>query len=133
MKYMLDTNICIFLIRQKSPLLLTKLRSFTLGAIGVSTITVAELTFGVEKSQYVAQNHHALQQFLLPLEIAEFDHDAAMAYGQIRAYVERNGMPIGALDTLIAAHAVSLGITLVTNNTKEFSRIPALTIEDWTI
>jgi tRNA(fMet)-specific endonuclease VapC len=133
MKYMLDTNICVFLIRRKAPVLLAKLQSFPLGAVGISTMTVAELTFGVEKSQSVAQNHLALQQFLLPLVIAEFDHDAALAYGQIRADLERRGMAIGALDTLIGAHAVSLGSTLVTNNTKEFSRIPSLTIENWTI
>lgn len=133
MKYMLDTNICVFLIRQKSPLLLTKLQSVTLGDVGVSTITVAELTFGVEKSQHVTQNQQALQQFLLPLVIVEFDHDAATAYGRIRATLEQKGTPIGSLDTLIGAHALSLGVTLVTNNTREFSRIPSLTIEDWTI
>jgi tRNA(fMet)-specific endonuclease VapC len=132
MKYMLDTNICVFLIHQKSPHLLTKLQSFPLGTVGVSTITVAELTFGVEKSQAVAQNRHALDLFLLPLVIAEFDHDAATAYGTIRADLERSGTPIGALDTVIGAHAVSLGVILVTNNVKEFSRIPTLSLEDWT-
>jgi tRNA(fMet)-specific endonuclease VapC len=133
MKYMLDTNICVCLIRQKSLPLLTKIQSCTPGDIGISAITVAELTLGVEKSQFVVQNHRALQQFLLPLVIAEFDHHAAAAYGRIRADLERKGMPIGSLDTLIGAHAVSLGSTLVTNNLKEFSRIMPLTIEDWTI
>lgn len=132
MKYMLDTNICIALIRYTPPALLDKIQSLPIGDVGLSSITVAELAYGAQKSRHVAQNQQALARFLLPLLIADFDYDAALAYGEIRAHLERQGTPIGSLDTLIGAHAVSLGVTLVTNNTREFSRIPVLTVEDWT-
>jgi len=133
MKYMLDTNICIYLIKQKPPQVLDHFQVHSFGDIGVSTITVAELQFGVKKSQQVDRNKNALEQFLIPLVISEFDYQAAYAYGAIRAQLELSGQPIGALDTLIAAHALSLGITLVTNNTREFSKVPELIIADWTI
>lgn len=131
MKYMLDTNTCIELIRRRSPNLVKRLTSLKVGDVGVSAITVAELQHGVSKSQSPEQNLAALEQFLLPLAIADFGFDAVTAYGPIRAWLERKGTPIGSMDLLIAAQAVSLDVTLVTNNVKEFTRIPQLDVEDW--
>lgn len=132
MKVMLDTNACIFLIKRRSPRLLARVQRHVPGEIGVSSITVAELEYGVAKSSRPEQNRQALAEFLLPLEIATFDERAVGAYGRIRAVLERQGTPIGSLDTLLAAHAFSLNATLVTNNTKEFRRIPKLKVADWT-
>jgi tRNA(fMet)-specific endonuclease VapC len=131
MKYMLDTNICIYLIKQKPPQLLRKFAELSFGDVGVSVITVAELQYGVQKSQYPEQNQQALGQLLIPLTIVDFDPYAAVAYGAIRAALERQGTPIGSLDTLIAAHAQSLDVTLVTNNVREFSRVPDLKVVNW--
>jgi tRNA(fMet)-specific endonuclease VapC len=131
MKYLLDTNICIYLIKQRPVSVKTTFNKHAVGDIGISTISVAELSYGVQKSQLRTQNRQALMQFLAPLVIAEFDTDAALAYGLIRAELEAQGTPIGSLDTLIAGHAVSLGITLVTNNESKFSRVSKLSIENW--
>lgn len=131
MRYMLDTNICVYLIRKKNPALAEKLAGFPVLDIGLSSITVAELQFGVQKSSQPAQNQQALDLFLIPLTILDFDYDAALTYGRIRTYLEAQGTPIGSLDTLIAAHALSQNLTLITNNTREFSRIPDLMVEDW--
>ncbi len=131
MKYMLDTNICIGMIRQKPTRLLEKVVQFAPGEIGVSTITVSELAYGAQKSNFPAKNLAALEQFLLPLEIADYDHAAAIVYGKIRANLERAGQPIGAMDMLIGAHALSLNVVLVTNNMREFQRISNLKLEDW--
>ena len=111
--------------------MLQKFKTLKLGDIGISSITVAELRYGVEKSKYGARNRRAVEQFLTPLAIADFDASAAQLYGQIRAALEAKGTPIGRLDTLIAAHALSLDVTLVTNNTKEFSRVPGGGLENW--
>ncbi len=131
MKYLLDTNVCIYLIKKKPPQVLQQFRSHLIGDIGISSITVAELQYGVQKSQYPEQNQQALEQFLVPLVIAGFDEQAAATYGKIRAALEAQGTPIGALDMLIAAHALSLGVTLVTNNVREFSRVPELQLVNW--
>lgn len=131
MRNMLDTNICIYLIRKKPPEVLQKFKGYSVGEVGLSSITVAELRYGVQKSQYPEQNQRALEQFLVPLVIADFDHQAAEVYGRIRAVLERQGTRIGPLDTLIAAHALSLDVTLVTNNIREFSRVPALKVANW--
>ncbi|MFZ5883386.1 MAG: type II toxin-antitoxin system tRNA(fMet)-specific endonuclease VapC [Chloroflexota bacterium] len=131
MKYMLDTNICIGLIRQKPPKLIRRLTRCEPGEVGISSITIAELAYGANKSSQVEQNLTALEQFLLPLEIADFDQQASAVYGAIRAYLEREGKVIGSMDMLIGAHALSLGATLVTNNVDEFQRIPKLKAEDW--
>lgn len=132
MKFLLDTNICIYLIKKKPPQVLQKFDMYVVGDIGISSITAAELWYGVQKSKYAIQNQRALEQFLIPLTIVEFDHQAAMTYGRIRAWLEEQGTPIGSLDTLIAAHALSLQVTLVTNNRREFSRVPNLKLENWT-
>jgi len=131
MKFLLDTNICIALIRQRPAGLIKKLTSYRPGDVGISTITVAELVYGAQKSNLTEQNMTALDQFLLPLEVADFDQSAAVIYGEIRAYLESKGTLIGSMDMLIAAHALSLGVALVTNNTREFKRVPNLKIEDW--
>jgi tRNA(fMet)-specific endonuclease VapC len=131
MKYMLDTNICIALIRHKSPALLQKLITHQPGEVGISSITLSELTYGVEKSALREQNLTALQQFLLPLELVEFDDRAAFVYGKVRAELERSGQPIGSMDMLIAAHALSVAAILVTNNGREFQHVEGLIIEDW--
>ena len=131
MKFLLDTNICIYIIKQKPPKVLQRFNTYQVGDIGVSSITVAELEFGVQKSQFPEQNQQALTQFLLPLTIADFDRAAAIIYGDIRAKLEKQGTPIGSLDTLIAAHALSLQVTLVTNNVEEFSRVSKLQLANW--
>lgn len=131
MKFILDTNICIYIIKQKPPEVLQKLNTYQVGDIGVSSITVAELEFGVQKSQFPNRNQQALTQFLLPLKVVDFDNAAATVYGNIRARLEKQGTSIGSLDTLIAAHALSLQATLITNNIKEFSRVPNLKLDNW--
>ena len=131
MNFLLDTNICIYIIKQKPPEVLEKFQAYNVGDLGISSIYVAELEFGVYKSKFPERNQQALEQFLLPLTIVDFDADAANMYGKIRAILEKQGTPIGSLDTLIAAHALSLGVTLITNNVKEFSLIPNLKLENW--
>jgi len=131
MTYLLDTNICIYIIKKKPARVLQTLQTLQLAEVGISSITVAELRYGVEKSKYGARNRRAVEQFLTPLMIADFDADAAQLYGRIRADLESKGTPIGPLDTLIAAHALSLNVTLVTNNTKEFLRVPGLKVANW--
>ena len=131
MRYILDTNICIYIIKQKPIEVFEKFRGLPLGIVGISSITLAELVLGVNKSNQREKNQFALNQFLIPLDILDFDTDAALVYGIIRANLEKIGTPIGSLDTLIAAHVKSLGLTLVTNNEKEFSRVEGLKIENW--
>jgi tRNA(fMet)-specific endonuclease VapC len=131
MRYLLDTNICIYVIRRRPPQVLARFQRCALGNLGLSTVTLAELQYGVAKSAYPARNQQALEAFTLPLEVVPFDAAAARAYGPIRATLEQQGTPIGAMDLLIAAHALSLGITLVTNNPREFARVTGLQIETW--
>ncbi len=131
MKYMLDTSICISIIRQKPARLLEKIVQFVPGEIGVSSITVSELMYGAQKSAFPDRNLTALEKFLLPLEIVDYNRSAAFVYGKIRAELERVGHPIGAMDLLIGAHALSLDVTLVTNNVREFQRISNLKLENW--
>ena len=131
MIYLLDTNICIYLIKRRPAQVLERFRRCAVGDIGLSTVTLAELQYGVARSRFPAQNQQALDAFTLPLEVVAFDAAAAVAYGSVRAALERQGTPIGALDLLIAAHALSLGVTLVTNNPREFSRVSGLRVENW--
>ena len=130
-RYLLDTDLCIYMIRHKPEQLLRRLTSLPVGDVGISSITAAELQYGVQRSSRPEQNAEALILFLLPLVIADFDYQAAEVYGRIRARLENDGKPIGPLDTLIAAHAASMDATLVTNNVKEFDRVPKLRIENW--
>lgn len=132
MKYLLDTNICIYLIKKNPLTVIRHLETLPIDAVGISSITFAELAYGVEKSQQCEKNKTCLEEFVLPLAIIPFDDQAALHYGMIRAYLEKKGTPIGPLDLMIAAHAQYLKMTLVTNNMKEFKRVPHLMIEDWT-
>lgn len=130
-RWLLDTNICIYVIRQKPPKVIRRLRSLDISDVGISSITFSELEYGIAKSTRPTQNRAALTLFLTPLQIFSYDHRAAQRYGVIRAELERQGRPIGPLDMLIAAHALALGCTLVTNNVREFERVPGLQIENW--
>jgi len=129
--HLLDTNICVAIIRRRAPGTLARLQRMKPGSVGVSIITVAELECGAAKSLQPQRNREALEQFLLPLEIMEYDAAAAQHYGDIRSHLEKAGTPIGPLDTLIAAHARSLNALLITNNLGEFRRVPGLKVEDW--
>ena len=131
MKYMLDTNICIYIIKQKPQKVIDRFRQAKVSEIGVSSITLSELEYGVIKSANPEQNKLALTQFVAPIEIPAYDDAAAQHYGRVRAYLERQGTPIGSLDLLIAAHALSLNAVLITNNEKEFKRVSKLKIENW--
>jgi len=132
MNYLLDTNICVILIRKKSPLVLERLLQHSFTEIGVSTLTIAELQYGVAKSSDPVQNQEALDEFLIPFTFLAFDELSTVAYGKIRTRLEAQGTPIGAIDFLLAAQALSNQLTFVTNNVREFARVPGLRIEDWT-
>ena len=131
MRVLLDTNICIYIIKQRPASVLKKFASYPVGDIGISVITLAELEYGASKSGQPAKNRKALDLFVSPLEVAAFDRRATAAYGRIRALLEKKGRPIGSLDLLIAAHALSLDVRLVTNNVREFKRVPSLRVENW--
>lgn len=131
MKWMLDTNTCIALIKGRPERTLRKLRGKSVGQVGISSITLAELQYGVARSQRAPEAAAALAEFLLALEVAGFDAEAAGQYGQVSAGLSRRGLPIGPLDTLIAAHACALDAVLVTHNTREFRRVEGLRVEDW--
>ena len=131
MRYMLDTNICIYVIKHKPETVFQKLQNINPEEVCISSVTYAELVHGVEKSAAVEKNRLALSMLLANMEILDFDVDAADCYGKIRAVLEKKGTPIGPLDMMITAHAQSLGYTVVTNNVKEFSRVSALRIENW--
>lgn len=130
MKYLLDTNICIYLINERPKGVRERFRRLSASDVGVSSVTVAELASGVAKSGST-RNRAALQTFLVSLEIAPFDLSAALVYGDLRADLERRGQPIGPLDLQIAAHAMSLDTILVTNNEREFRKVTGLSVENW--
>lgn len=129
--YLLDTNICIYLIKKKPKKILERLKTMNISRIGISSITLSELEYGVEKSQQPQRNRLALIGFVTPLEVYYYDDVAAKKYGEIRATLERRGKVIGPYDMLIAAHAKALDQILVTNNEREFKRIPGLKVENW--
>jgi len=131
MEFLLDTNICIYIIKRKPSNVIERFRQAKISQIGISSITLSELSYGVSKSSQPAQNQVALAQFAAPLEILPYEDEAAQYYGDLRAFLEKKGAPIGSLDMLIAAHALSIDCTLVTNNEKEFTRIPNLKIDNW--
>lgn len=131
MTYLLDTNICAFALRNKPPSVADRIRQHAPEAIVVSTITVAELRFGADKSPKPEVNHEMLSKFLLTFDVLDFDSGAADAYGIIRADLERRGQLIGQLDMLLAAQAISKNLIFVTHNTSEFQRVKGLRIEDW--
>ncbi|RUP26314.1 MAG: type II toxin-antitoxin system VapC family toxin [Curvibacter sp.] len=127
---LLDTNICIYIINARPLAVLARFQQYRMGDVGLCSIVAAELAFGVAKSGS-ARNRQALEMFLAPLTILPFDDAAVWAYGNLRADLERRGTPIGALDTLIAAHALSQQAQLITNNTREFSKVPGLQLDNW--
>lgn len=133
MKYMLDTNICIYTIKHKPETVVKNFLKRAPDEMCISAITYAELMYGVEKSQAVEKNRVAITMFLSSISILKFDSHAAEEYGKVRADLERKGTPIGAMDMLIAGHARSEGLILVTNNTREFLRVENLEVEDWTV
>ena len=128
---MLDTNICIHIMRRRPRAVLERLGAFAVGDLGLSTITLARLEYGASNSRDPKRNRDALLRCASSLEIAAFDRDATEAYGRIRSALERKGQRIGPMDLLIAAHALSLGVRLVTSNDGEFRRVPGLDVENW--
>jgi tRNA(fMet)-specific endonuclease VapC len=128
---MLDTNVIVEMIRRHPPVLIERLRAHPVGSVSVSSITVAELYYGVARSADPAKNAMALTHVLVPLVVLDFDGTAAIRYGTVRHQLERAGTPVGPLDTLIASHALSLDITMVTSNVGEFGRVRGLRVEDW--
>lgn len=132
MKYMLDTNLCIYAIKNKPESVIRKVLAQNPEDLCISVITYAELMHGVEKSQAVEKNRIAMSLFLSAITVLDFNSRAAEVYGEIRAELEKKGTPIGPMDLLIAGHAKSQNLVLVTNNTREFARVTGLQIEDWT-
>ncbi len=134
MKYMLDTNICIFVLRNKENQALhvvNNIKAHKSEDICISSITYAELMHGVEKNVNPCKKRLALMLFLSNISVLDFSQVAAEEYGKIRASLEKNETVIGPMDMLIAAHAKALGLTIITNNTKEFNRVDGLKLEDW--
>ncbi len=131
MKYLLDTNTCIYIIKRKPEKVIKRFLEFKPGDIGISSITVAELKYGIEKSSRRDENIIALKQFLQPLLILNYTDEDAEVYGKIRAILEAKGIPIGAMDLLIASQAVGRNLILVTNNENEFRRVKGIRIENW--
>lgn len=130
-KYLLDTDICIYIIKQKPQSVIGQFKKMEIGDVGISAITMAELEYGVAKSQQKEKNKIALAAFLVPLEILPFTANAANVYGELRTTLEKKGLPIGSHDLLIASQALAENIILVTNNLSEFTRIPDLRAESW--
>jgi len=132
MIYMLDTNICIYAMKQKQEKVLQRFKQELNSGICISSITLAELEYGMKHSSNPARNEQALLRFLAPLSVLPFGSVAASVYGEIRADLQSKGTPIGPLDMLIASHAKAEELILVTNNGREFERVPGLEIENWT-
>ena len=131
MNYLLDTNTCIYVINKKPTAVVERIQTKRPEQIAISTVTQAELEYGIARSKHPEQNRVALLEFLLPFLILDFDQMAAVQYGLIRSYLESKGKPIGPMDLLLAAQARSRDLVLVTNNEKEFRRIEGLKIENW--
>ncbi len=131
MRFMLDTNVCIDLIRRKTPTILHNLRRTNPQDVCVSVVTLSELEYGVAKSAAPERNRLALTEFMAPIAVLAYGDLVAPVYGRIRAQLEAKGEGIGSLDTLIAAHALSANLILVTNNEREFRRVPDLRMVNW--
>jgi len=129
-RYLLDTNICIYVIDSRPQQVLKRFRREPMGSIGISSVSAAELAYGVVKSGS-SKNREALEMFMAPLAILPFDEAVIWHYGELRSRLEKQGEVIGPMDTMIAAHALSIRVTLVTNNTREFSRVGGLSLENW--
>ncbi|RTZ65351.1 MAG: VapC toxin family PIN domain ribonuclease [Aquificaceae bacterium] len=131
MKYLLDTNICIYIIKRKPREVIERFLALEVGDIAISSVSTSELYYGASKSQRVVENTNALNEFLMPIEVLSYNEASSVIYGEIRARLERKGQVIGAMDMMIAAHALSLNIPVVTNNVKEFERVEGLMVENW--
>lgn len=131
MKYLIDTNICIYIMNHHPPEVFEKLKHVGVGEIGISSISVSELYYGACKGTKIKQNIKRLEEFLYPFEILAYDESASREYGKIRSHLEKMGQVIGPLDMLIAAHAISKKLTVIANNIKEFKRIKSLRVENW--
>ena len=127
---LLDTNTCIYIINNRPPNVLEKFRKYKAGEVGISSIAASELAYGVAKSGSI-KNRKALDMFLAPMQILPFDSQCLWFYADLRASLEKQGLSIGPMDSLIAAHALSIDGTLVTHNIKEFMRVPKLTLDNW--
>jgi tRNA(fMet)-specific endonuclease VapC len=131
MKYLLDTNICIYIIKKKPVEVIKRFLKMKPDSIGISSITVSELYYGIAKSSKPNENTIALEQFILPLTVLDFNKEDSIAYGRLRAKLEQKGKLIGAMDMLIAAQALSRDLIIVTNNEREFKKIEGLSVENW--
>lgn len=131
MLYLLDTNICGYIIKKNPTRVFDKFKNYGAEDIAISSLTLAEMQYGVAKSEYRQKAQRALDEFMRPLTVLDFTADAAIAYGEIRARLTREGRLIGGMDMLIAAQAISANVTLVSNNMREFSRVPGILIENW--
>ncbi len=127
---LLDTNTCIYIINNRPPNVLERFRKYKAGEVGISSIAASELAYGVAKSGSL-KNRTALEMFLAPMQILPFDSQCLWFYADLRASLEKQGLSIGPMDSLIAAQALSIDGTLVTNNIKEFMRVPKLKLENW--
>ncbi len=132
-RYMLDTDTCSYIMKRSNQTVVKRLRAVPVTDVCISVITKSELLYGVEVSPRRLQDATALRAFLPYVAVLEFPDDAATHYAQIRAHLKKRGQMIGANDLFIAAHARSLGLRLVTNNTTEFGRVEGLTLENWTL
>jgi tRNA(fMet)-specific endonuclease VapC len=131
LRYLLDTNICIYIARQRPPAVARRFSRLAAGSVGMSLITYGELRFGAEKSQRGVEALATLDQLVDLIPVLEPGMEVGAAYGRLRTHLERLGTPIGNNDLWIAAHALALGITLVSNNTREFERVPKLKLQNW--
>ncbi len=131
MKFLIDTNICIYIMNDHPPEVIQKFKKIGVGDVCISSVTVSELHYGACKSKQIKKNMKRLEEFLSPFEIISYDESASECYGKIRSRLEKQGNVIGPLDMLIAAHALSENLTLITNNEKEFKRVKSLKVENW--
>lgn len=131
MKYLLDTNICIYISKRKPAAVLSRLQELKPGDVGMSIVTYLELVYGAWKSETVEANLARIEQFRDLIPVQPLDAGVAKHYGRVRTELEHAGTPIGAYDLMIAAHAMSLGLTLATNNVREFRRVRGLRVENW--
>jgi len=130
-RYLLDTDICVYIARRKPGRVLSRLEQMKVGDVGISIVTYLELVYGAWKSRAVEANLAKIEQFRALVPVQPLDAEVAQHYGRLRAELESTGKPIGAYDLMISAHALSLGLTLVTNNIREFSRVRGLRLENW--
>jgi tRNA(fMet)-specific endonuclease VapC len=131
LRYLLDANICIYIAKQRPPGVARRFARLTAGSVGMSLITYGELRYGAEKSQRSAEARAIIDRLVELIPVLEPDAEVGATYGRLRAHLERSGAPIGNNDLWIAAHALTLGVTLVSNNTRAFERVPKLKLQNW--